>query len=77
MERNHSERLTADWFDTSIYRGCIALSVVLPDYAPLRSTIPIRIVEEFFESSGMGAGGIDDRWVSCPYTIMTNWLLIR
>lgn len=67
-------RLTADWFDTTIYQGCIAISVVLPDYAPLRSVVPIRIVEDFFESSGSGVAGLDQRWMSCPYTIMTKWV---
>lgn len=69
-----SARLTADWFDTTVYRGCVALSIVLPDYAPLHSVVPIRIVEDFFESSGTGRVNIDDRWMSCPYTVLTKWI---
>lgn len=66
-------RLKADWFDTTIYQRCIALSVVLPDYVPLRSNSTIRIVEEFFDIRPLGVDGIDHSWMSFPYPIMTKW----
>ena len=52
---------------------CARLGLVLPDYVPLRSVVPIRIVEEFFENRGTGAGVIDQRWMTCPYPMMTKW----
>jgi hypothetical protein len=71
---DHSGQLATDWFDTNIYRGCIALSIVLPAYVPFQSVFPIRIVEDLFENRGNGVAGIDDRWMNCPYTLMTKWI---
>lgn len=67
-------RLRADWFDTTVYEGCLAMSVVLPDYVPLRSNIKIHIVEDFFENRPLGVAGIDHSWMSFPYPIMTKWV---
>lgn len=66
-------QLKADWFDVRVYEGCLAMSVVLPDYVPLRSNITIRIVEEFFANRPLGVAGIDHNWMSFPYPIMTKW----
>ncbi len=71
-----AERLSTDWFDTDVYSGCIALSIVLPDYVPFQSVFPIRVVEDFFEGRGTGIAGIDDRWMTCPYVLMTKWMQI-
>jgi hypothetical protein len=49
------------------------MSIVLPDYVPLRSNILIRIVDEFFQNRPLGTAGIDDSWMTCPYTMMTKW----
>lgn len=70
---NDPTQLKADWFDAMLYEGCLAMSVVLPDYVPLRSNIQIRIVEEFFANRPLGVAGIDHSWMSFPYPIMTKW----
>jgi hypothetical protein len=66
--------LNAEWFDTDIYSGCLALSLVLPDYVPLKGVYPIRVVEEFFIDRGAGAPKVDDSWMVRPYTVMTKWV---
>ncbi|WP_428339054.1 hypothetical protein [Mycobacterium sp.] len=66
--------LNAEWFDTDIYSGCLALSLVLPDYVPLQGAFPIRVVEEFFGGRGAGAPKVDDSWMVRPYTVMTKWV---
>lgn len=74
MPTSHADRLSADWFDSEIYSGCLALSLVMTDDVPLEGVFPIRIVEEFFDNRGTGVATRDDSWMVCPYTIMTKWL---
>ena len=74
MPTSHADRLSADWFDSEIYSGCLALSLVMTDDVPLEGVFPIRIVEEFFDNRGTGVATRDDSWMVCPYTIMTKWV---